>query len=294
MRSRLAAVLLTALAAACGRAVPDPHHKDLKLVDVSLEPAGVKAAIGEKLTFTLLGRYEDGSAKDLSQDARFAWASSAVDVASAQRGGASTLAAGRTDLTVSGLSFGVKASVEVVAGHVGGIRIMPGALLLVPDAVAQLQLQGKLEDGSWLDLAGRAHGAVWTVDPAGLLDLSPDGLATGGKEGSGKLGVKWGAFDAQIAAQTRAGESTLYAISITPDPLLADHGQGVQTQAVGFYSNGALANVTGGSTGTSWRCADPKVADVNPNGVVGARIPGKTSCTATNKGITGSVDVNVR
>lgn len=294
MRSRLAAALLTALLAACGRGVPDPHHKDVKLVEVSLDPAGVKAAIGEKLRFTLLGRYEDGSAKDLSQDPRFTWASAAVEVATAERGGGTTVGAGHTELTVAGLGFGVRSTVEVVSGHVGGIRIVPGALLLAPGAVAQLQLQGKLEDGTWLDLAGRAHGVVWTPDPASLFDVSPDGLATGGQEGSGKLGAKWGGFHAEVSAQTRAGESTLYAIAITPDPLVADHGQGVQAQAVGFYSNGALANVTGGSTGTSWRCVDPKVADVNPNGIIGARTAGKTSCTATNKGVTGSVDVNVR
>ena len=145
------------------------------LVTLAITPATATIAAGQTQQFQAIGSYTDGSIED--DTAFVTWTSSNSDIVGVSNVGLATSAG----------SGAVTISAEDWDGHTASARLTiiprpPASLALTPltpiravGESVQFQAVGTYDDGSSLDVT---RFAVWSSSDAGVVFISPGGLAT--------------------------------------------------------------------------------------------------------------------
>ena len=254
------------------------------LQSITVTPLTPSIAAGFTRQFTATGNYSDGSTADLTSTAT--WQSSAPAVATLNSGG---LATGLTvgSATISATRDGKVGStmLSVTAPILQSITVAPPTPSIAAGFTQQLTATGTYSDGSTADLTSTA---TWQSSTAAVATVNSTGLAQGLTVGS-----------ATIAA-TQVGKSgsatltvtppVLQSISVAPATASIAPGQTQQFTAIGTYSDGSAANLTGT---VAWQSSNTSVATVNSSGLATGVAAGTATITAAQDGKSGSATLTV-
>jgi uncharacterized protein YjdB len=130
-------------------------------------------AVGQRLSYGLLLRYQHGSTEDAT--ARAAWQSDQPTIASVAAGTVTGLAVGDTQIEAQLGALMTSASVHVSAAIAVHVDVLPAALQLAVGGMQELRTSALYSDGNTLDITQLAQ---WQSSLPSLASVAPDGTVT--------------------------------------------------------------------------------------------------------------------
>src|SRR5437588_746867 len=166
------------------------------LTSLAIAPARISLATGDVQQLRVVGKYLDGSVKDVTASA--AWSSSTPTVASInQNGFANALTVGTARIAASLDAFSSSASLTIDAATLQSISVNPPNPSIVAGSTQQFSAIASYSDGSTRDITSQG---TWTTSPAQVATISNTGLATATGEGTATI---------QVSFHSVAGNGTL-------------------------------------------------------------------------------------
>ena len=266
------------------------------LSSITITPPTASLAQGTSVQLNATGTFSDGTTQDLTQQANWTAANSAVAQVSdtqATAGLVTGLLQGSTTINASYGGVRGSASVTVTPATLSSITITPPTPSIANGTTVQLMATGTFSDGTTQDLTAQAN---WTSATGTIAQVSntpgSNGLVTGLSVGS--TSITAAVSGVQGSTNLKVTAATLNSITVTPAaPSLAD-GAKVQLTATGSFSDGTNENLT---RYVSWTSADKSIAHVSNAlkgaGLVTALGQGSTAISAQLGGVKGSANVTV-
>lgn len=287
-RGRLWAVELggATITAALGMAVGQANVvvNDVRLTEIELTPEAVTMPVGTTTRFEALGKYADGTERDLTELVN--WSSDAPLIVSArnERGReGEVVAVNPGDAMVIAELDGVLASapVTVTDSALVEIQIEPDAPVVRLGQSIALDAVGIFADGTEASLTDVA---TWSSTDQSI------GIVTNGE----RRGVVYGVAGGDVIIRARAfgmtGEVTvnvegaeLNRIVLTPRESTSRIGEPRQFTLQAIYEDATSQNVTAQA---SWSTSDPAIATIDAFGVATPRGPGQVDVIASFGGLT--------
>ena len=263
---------------------------DASLQSLTVSPTAATILVGGTQTFTLTGRYSDGTTKNLSDSATWTSSDSAIaavnpaGVATGIQGGACVISA------VYGSFPPVAGNLTVSGGTLTTISVAPATATIAPQTTQQFAATGLYSDGTTRNLTAFAS---WTSSDYAIATISvassSQGLATAIAPGNVVIGALIGSVIG--SAGLTVSNTTLKSISVSPaDPLIA-LGTNQNFNAIGTFSDGTIQNI---SRSVTWSSSSPAIATINSLGTATSVATGTTTITATMNGISGETTLTVQ
>ena len=269
---------LTLALAACGSGNGQsgnnttPPPVTASLTSLQLSPSATSIAPGAIQQFTAMGKYSDGSSRDLTASAQ--WKTSDSSIASVAAGKVTAVGAGTVMVSATSGKFSASATLRVTsaATNLASISVSPAASSLPVNTSQQFTATGTYKDGSSRDLTalvswGSSFGSIATIDAAGL--------ATGKAAGSTTISASLGGITGSTSMTVTA--PTISSIVVTPDGLTLGIGIGQQYTATAIYSDGSTQDLVSGVT---WSSSATGVATINSSGLATTVGAGTATITA--------------
>lgn len=267
---------------------------DAGLVELTVEPAALFLPVDATASVRATALYDDGQARDVTPLATFE---------SLTPGVAALDDTDPADPRVTGLAEGfatVRASfggetadvdVEVVAGVLEDIEVVPAAPVLPAGGALNVVAIGRYADGELFDLTDTA---TWTSSDDGVFTASA-GTLTGVAAGGGTLTVTDDDSALSATASVTVTDAQIQALEITPALVNVPAGTWVEARVTAVLSDSAVIDVTGVA---EWTVGDDDVAVLEePQGFGGVRVlgvfPASTTLSASYAGETATVDLIV-
>jgi uncharacterized protein YjdB/photosystem II stability/assembly factor-like uncharacterized protein len=215
----------------------------------------------------------------------FRWASSDGSVASVdQSTGLVTgvMAGGPVSITAS--SGGKRGQIALtVVPRVASVEVTPASVSAKVNGAVSLSATPKDEGNT--PLADRI--VQWAADNTGVFAVSPAGVVTGVRPGSGELTATVEEVQRKVSVTVTAD-----GVTIAPNPANIAVGATSQLTAVLTDANGAA--ITTPNLAIEWSSGNTGVATVDrASGVVTGRVLGQATITAAGGGASGQATVNV-
>jgi uncharacterized protein YjdB len=284
-------LLVLALLAACG----DNIEPDDGVESLSISQSSATISVGMTLRVRLDAEFDDGTSRDVSNEAT--WTTSNAAVASvagpaitAESQGTATITAAFGDQTAT-------VAITVSAAALTGIQVTPGNAVTALGLTRQFTATGVFGDGTNRNITEQI---TWAATPGTIATITPTDLVTPVAVGTATIT----ASSAGITASTtlRITAATLVSIEVSPaSPTIAD-GTSVQLSATGVFSDSVNgSHVQDLTTQVTWTSSNVAIATVTDealgsNGLVEAVTPGEVTITAslgTVSPITGTATVVV-
>jgi trimeric autotransporter adhesin len=274
----LAIILLSLALAACGSGggsssnnnTPPPVTASLTSLQVS--PGNASVAPGAVQQFTAMGKYSDGSSKDLTGSAQ--WKTSDSNIASVAGGKVTGVGAGIVMVTATSGKFSASATLQVnsAATNLASIAVSPAASSLPVNTSQQFTATGTYKDGSSRDLTALVS---WASSFGSIATIDVTGVATAKSAGSTTISASLGGVTGSTSLTVTA--PTISSIVITPDGLTLGIGIGEQYTATAIYSDGSTQDLVSGVT---WSSSATGVATINSSGLATTVGAGTATITA--------------
>jgi hypothetical protein len=155
------------------------------------------------------------------------------------------------------------------------MAVTPSPVRLAVGGTSQLTLTGSYSDGTRAPVAG----ATYTTSDAAVAAVNSAGTVTALRSGTATVTASASGLTATVTVTVSAGPVVLQSIAVLPPGVPLRPGATAQLTVMGTYSDGAVLNVTSGSTFSS---ASSGVATVSAGGLVTAVADGTATITATH------------
>jgi hypothetical protein len=178
----------------------------------------------------------------------------------------------------------------VEGSTLSSLRVSP-ASASIPDSIQiGFVATGIFANGDMLDLTGVVG---WTSSAPSVATISnaagSPGLAAGIAPGNTVISAL---FAGQVGtASLTVTNTTLVSISVTPGSPGITLGSSQQFTAVGTFSDGSTANISGQA---NWTSSDVVVAVISPAGLAASAGSGTATITATLNGVSGTAILTVQ
>ncbi|SFM39762.1 ice-binding family protein [Rugamonas rubra] len=255
------------------------------LLSLALAPANPAIAIGAAQQFTVLGKYSDGSSRDLGANASFASASPLVASIGAANGLAVGLTAGASVVSVSAGGLAASTTLTVNSAALLSIALTPQNPVLQLGATRQLAVTASYADGSSADVS---NASVFSAANPAVASSSAGGLVAGVAVGSGQVSASFGGQSASTTVTV--ANVTLSSIAVTPATASVVVGAGQQFVATATYSDNSTAII---SNTAVWSSNAPLVGSVNGSGTASGVAVGSATISASAAGKSGSALLTV-
>ena len=253
---------------------------DVSVVEVAAVP-DPRLRVGR----TLQLRAGAKNAQGVAVDRTFRWTSSDPSVAQVdQATGLVTGIKAGGPVAITASSGGKRAQVTLtVIPRVASVDVNPAQAAVKVNGAVQLAATPK--DAGGAALTDRP--IQWNADNSGVFAVSPNGLLTGVRPGTGELTVT-----ADDSVQRKVPVTvTAGGITVAPNPASVAIGGTAQLTATATDANGAP--ITNQTIAITWSSGNTGIATVDANGVVTGRAVGQAAITAAGGGASGQVTVNV-
>lgn len=161
----------------------------------------------------------------------------------------------------------------------------------------QLAVTGVNRGGQFLDLSRGSSGTTYASADDTVATVTGDGLVTATGVGSTTVNVANAGRSAQIAVSVKVPAKPierLESIRVSPQTLrFGAPGQSRQLEVQGTFSSGRVADLTAGSSGTTYAVSDSGIATVTADGLAAAIAAGETSITVQNADQSATISVFV-
>ncbi len=222
---------------------------------ITIEPAEISLASGERLQLRAVGGFSDGSTQPLGAAVR--WESAQASVASIDdQGELLALQPGEARISASlgGLTGSIP--VRVSAATLTDLEITPANPRLASGSAMRLQAVAVYSDGSRHDVTARA---AWAAADAAVLDVS-NGEAFRVRAvaaGTSRLTARFGGLER--AVDVVVSDATISDLRITAPVTALASGESVQLAAVADFSDGSSQVL---AHDVVWTSSDPALASV--------------------------------
>ena len=251
-----------------------------------LTPATASIAKGTTEQYSVNAIYSDGTIQPVT--AGLTWSSSSPATAGINSTGlARGRAAGQTTIAAAYSSLTGTATLTVTPATLTSVVVTPAVPVVGVHGNVQFCATGVFTDGSTEDLTTQA---TWSSSAASVALINGGGLATGLTNGTSTIAASYGGVSGSTTLTVTT--ATLVSISITPsNPIVPPHAR-LQLAAIGTFSDGSTAQLSG----VTWWTSSGRYANVSGSGllrtkkasnqpvVVNARlngVTGQTSLTVT-------------
>ena len=254
------------------------------LVSLSVTSPLSSLPLGATTQLTATGTYTDKSTQDLTSSVT--WASSQPTIASISSSGlASSAGLGNATITATLNSIDASTQLSVSAPALLSIAVSENHSTIALGTTAQFSAKGAYTDGSTQDLTSSA---TWTSSPAGIVNLSSSGLATGKAVGAATIRAAAGSISGtgQLAVSSAALSSIAVASSKSSIPL----GGTQQVTATGTYTDGTTHDLTSSVT---WASSPEGILNLNSTGLATGKAVGAATISATSNSISGTNQLTV-
>jgi uncharacterized protein YjdB len=262
------------------------HVTISQLSALRISPSSPTLFMGQPIDLKALGRYSDGSEKDITD--RVSWQIANSNIASLGQGKQNNrvtpVTGGHTEVKaidpVSG--FHAQTRLKIAPPKLDTIAILPENLLVPVGGGASLQAIGTYTDGRQQTIT---EGLTWTSSKPSVAVVAsgddPTGVVTGMAVGTAAISVTDSRTNVRATGKVTIGRAQLTQIRISPrDMPLAEDGYAT-LRAAGLYSDGSTKDVT---RVVNWQSSNEKTATVrnalNAKGLLNAKAAGTTTITA--------------
>ena len=244
------------------------------LSSLQVSPGNASVAPAATQQFTAMGKYSDGSSRDLTGSV--VWSSSDTTVASiSSHGMAAGVATGVVTITAASGSKTASAALVVTGATAGlaSIAVTPAAASQPVNTSQQYTATGTYQDGSTRDLTAIV---AWASSAPAVAKVDSKGVVTGVAAGTSTISATLGTISGSTTVAVKA--PTISSITVTPDGLTLGIGIGEQYTATAIYSDGSTQDLVSGVT---WTSSDPSVASISASGLATTVAAGNATITAT-------------
>lgn len=266
------------------------------LIAIKVTPATWSPNVGGTQAFTAMGGYDDGTTADITLSATWSSANPttvSISNAAGEKGQATALAAGNTQIQASLAGQVASALVTVSASPLVSIDISPSPLYLVVGLKASLVAMGTYQNGTKQDLTSMV---AWTTSDSKIATVSnaadTTGQVTGVAIGPTTIIAVYGAIAGKVPVTV--SNATLSGIDIQPVTSSIAAGNTQQFTAIGYFDNGNKADIT---TQVTWTSSTITVAEVSNaagnNGLASGLVAGNATIYASMSGVQGKATLTV-
>jgi uncharacterized protein YjdB len=257
------------------------------LQSVAISPGNRSIAGGVTQQFSAAGTYGDGTTHDITAISSFTSSAPAVATITASGGLATGVTAGSSVITVSAGGRSASTNLTVTAATLVSIALSPASPVLQIGTTRQLIVTGIYTDNTAADVS--AMSTYVSATPAVATVSASTGLVSAVSAGSSSITAT---FEGRTAsAGVTVAPATLASIALSPASPVLQIGTTQQLIVTASYSDGSVADVSGGS---AYASAAPAVATIGAStGLVTGVSAGTSSITATFGGRTASTGVTV-
>ncbi len=251
----------------------------VNLQSIAISPSSATIAAGTTQAFTAMGKYSDGSTKDLTATAQ--WACLLPNLASVSsttptQGMATAIAPGTALVTAASGGVTNSAELTITNATATSLAITPATATIGLGNQQQFKATATFSDMSTQDVTNLATWSYTspTFGPATFI-ASSSGLVIGESLGTNDVNASYGTATATTPSTLTVDLSNLVSVAVIPaSPTIAKHTQ-LTFSAIGTFSDGSTRDV---SSIASWSSSDTTVAN----------FPGSGGGTATSTGTAGS------
>jgi len=252
------------------------------LKEISISPANTTMVIGARLRLVATGLFSDGSRADVTAQASWNSDSPSVSVAS---GVVTALSAGASTIKAGIGAVVGTARVRVSAAELTGIVVSPAVSTAPVGVRLAFTAEGILSDGSRQDLTASAE---WLSTDGNVADIQPGGIATTRSGGQTTIIASFG--NQRGSATLTVTAAMLVQLQIDPvDPTMSVGAQ-LQFRATGIFSDMSRADLT---FQCQWRSDQPGVVRIDGLGSAQAVMAGQATIVADIAGFSASSRVTV-
>src|SRR5207253_5928558 len=251
------------------------------LTSLAIAPARISLATGDVQQLRVVGKYLDGSVKDVTASA--AWSSSTPTVASISASGVARATSPGTTLAIARIDFLASvASLTVTSGSASlqSISVTPVLPVLAVGGTQQFSATGTYSDGSTRDLT---RVASWSCSAPAVASINQNGFANALTVGTARIAASLGAFSSSASLTIDA--ATLHSISVNPPNPSIVAGSTQQFSAIAIYSDGSSHDIT--SQGT-WTTSPAQVATITNTGLATATGEGTATIQVSFHSVAGT------
>ena len=297
-RCLLACSLAAVLLAGCGRSGP---WQDGDLLALRIEPASLQLYLQQTVQLEVRGTFLEWDeqegwgqvVQEVTGEAGLSlWSSDSAVVRVLDGARLFAVAAGTTRVNAWWQGRLVSIPVEVRYALLAGLDAQPPDLQLAVGDYRQLQVVGRLTDGSEVDLSAPALGTSYSIDNHATAAVTREGIVFGLSDGVAQVHVEHGRLEDTVAVVVGTGRR-LEAIAVAPERLQLQPGGSGRVQVVGLWSDGSSEDLTGDAE-TTLSSSDTQVARVAADGLVTALAPGQATIEAGYRQFGASALVEVK
>ncbi len=258
------------------------------LSSLEISPPSLQLANGTSGKLTLIGHYSDGSTQDLTDQASWTLADTAIASLSASAR-VTGLSVGNTQLTASMGGISTQIGVTITAAELTQITLNPEAPNLPLGTQLSLTALGLYSDGSSQDLSDQVN---WNSADTGIVDIDAKGLVQPQGIGSTNVSASLAGISRTLTITVSSAILNSIEISAANDSLPL--GQQQALRALGHYSDGTLQDI---SEQVTWQSSPPSTLAIDnasgKRGLATALAVGSATATATLGAVSGSLELIV-
>ncbi|MBV7598292.1 Ig-like domain-containing protein [Aeromonas sp. sia0103] len=267
---------------------------DATVTALQVTPARGSVPIGLAQQYDATALMSDGTSLPMTDSA--SWVSDPL-VATVDKGLASGVGVGTTDITATAVVNGVQVSnqapLTVTGAEVTNLEVSPGIEAVPVGLSKAFTVRAWMSDGTSQEVTGNSN-ISWSSDDSGIATVDgSSGVATGVNIGPTYISAA-GSINGLFlsdSASLAVGDAVVMGVEVTPDPATVPVGLSVQLTATTQLSDNSTQDIT--ST-ASWGSDDIGVATVIGGLTTGVSVGG-ANITATDSasGQSGSATLNV-
>ena len=262
-------VLAILVLSGCGA----PH-----LTYLTVTPDRSSIALGGTETFKVTANYSDGTTADVTASA--AWNSSNPSIATISNGGvANSVAVGSATITAIAEGKNGTASLTVSKAALTGISVTSPSSAIALGQTAQFKAEGTYTDKSVQDITDQVS---WSAANPTVAAISAAGLAVAKAVGATQVTASLNNING--SGQISVSAPALASLAVRSKDASVSLGESEQFSAIGTYTDGSTADLTGTA---SWSSSAPAVVSINAAGLASTKGTGTVSITAAVGGISG-------
>lgn len=261
----------------------------VKLLSISVVPAGASVAIGATLQYHALGSYNNNQVNDITLTV--VWKSANTGVATIGNGASAGLLTGVSSgvTTVSATQGKGKTAITgsttvTVFAALVSIAVTPASATVSAGTSQQFTATGSYNDGSQRDLTTTA---TWTSSNPAVATVSNAGIAVTATPGQTSITATVGSIF--NSALLTVNPAALASISVTPTVVWVGVGSNRQYTATGTFTDGSTKNVT---NSVVWSTSKPALATIDGYGLGTSTGDGSAQIIAAAGAVSGSATMN--